>query len=75
MYDDITIRELINLHKPYGKIEFYVDHFTLDNAFDVTQKTDKHQECKEPNNGEKAEDDIDENNDNEDFDYDVDETD
>lgn len=35
MYDDSTIREMIDLHKPFGKIELYIDHFTLDGAFDV----------------------------------------
>lgn len=35
VYDDISIRDLIALSKPYGKIELYVDHFDLDELIDV----------------------------------------
>lgn len=35
VYDDISVRDLIALCKPHGKIELYVDHFNLDELIDV----------------------------------------
>ncbi|KAL8149914.1 hypothetical protein AgCh_006790 [Apium graveolens] len=35
LYDDDTVREMVELHKPYGKISLFVDHFELDNLVDM----------------------------------------
>ena len=44
VYDDISVRDLVALFKPHGKIELYIDHFNLDELVDVlpspTEKSD-----------------------------------
>lgn len=35
LYDDDTVREMVELHKLHGKISLFVDHFELDNLVDM----------------------------------------
>ena len=35
IYDDTSVSDLVELCKPYGRIELYVDHFELDELVDV----------------------------------------
>ncbi|KAL8113628.1 hypothetical protein AgCh_020812 [Apium graveolens] len=35
IYDDVSVRDLVALSKPYGRIDLYVDHFDLDELVDV----------------------------------------
>ncbi|KAL8119233.1 hypothetical protein AgCh_016667 [Apium graveolens] len=37
IYDDGYVRDLVDLSKPYGRIDLYVDHFNLDDLIDVPQ--------------------------------------
>ncbi|KAL8099046.1 hypothetical protein AgCh_031661 [Apium graveolens] len=37
IYDDGSVRDLVDLSKPYGRIDLYVDHFNLDDLIDVPQ--------------------------------------
>lgn len=49
MYDDKSVRELVDLCKPYDKIELYIDHFDFDDLIDVpqTSKQIKHDKIME----------------------------
>ena len=50
VYDDKTVRHVVKLNEPFGRIELYVDHFTVDamcdvpktptNEADIVQKSD-----------------------------------
>lgn len=62
LYDDDTVRECVNVCKPYGKIELYIDHSFTD---DLTVK-DK---GKKPLVEEEHSEDMEENDDSEDGDF------
>lgn len=43
VYDDVSVRDLVDLCKPYGKIELYVDHFNLDDLIEVPKSPEQNE--------------------------------
>ena len=39
LYDDNTVREMVDIHKPLGRIDLYVDHYEFDEVIDVAHES------------------------------------
>ena len=72
VYDDSTVRELVELYKPYKTIDLYVDHFTLNDAFDEIPDTPKHNKNIAAEIGENGDDSDNYDDDSNDSDYEYD---
>lgn len=38
LFDDKTVREMVDIHKPNGEIDLYVDHYDLDKVIDASER-------------------------------------
>ena len=41
LYDDSTVREMIEIHRPLGRLDLFVDHYEIDEVIDLPHESDE----------------------------------
>ena len=68
LFDDNTVREMVEIHRPLGRIDLYVDHYELEEVIDCPQRQVGEDEAAD---NERGEDGLSDDSDPSDPEYDV----